>query len=57
MDNLVEIVDIYSRMVGLMGEIINDLFMLLSQHMTVDELNSLDCTNKINMVAELESRY
>lgn len=42
MSNLVEIVDRQNSIIQLQSETINDLFQLLAQHITVEELEGLE---------------
>lgn len=53
MVNLVEVVEKQSSIISIQSEVITDLFSLLSQHLTPDELDSLPEFAKINSAAEI----
>lgn len=55
MDNLVEIVENQSKVISIQSGVISDLFTLLAQYMSVDELNSLPQVDSINEAAILAS--
>lgn len=55
MDNLVEIVENQSKVISIQSGIISDLFTLLAQYMSADELNSLPQVDSINEAAILAS--
>lgn len=55
MDNLVEIVENQSKVISIQSGVISDLFTLLAQYMSADELNSLPQVDSINEVAILAS--
>lgn len=53
MDNLVEIVENQSKVISIQSGVISDLFTLLAQYMSADELNSLPQVDSINEAAIL----
>ena len=55
MDNLVEIVENQSKVISIQSGVISDLFTLLAQYMSADELNSLLQVDSINEAAILAS--
>lgn len=55
MSNLVEIVDRQNSIIQLQSETINDLFQLLAQHLTMEELDKLPCKERINQAAVLQA--
>ncbi len=55
MDNLVEIVENQSKVISIQSGVISDLFTLLAQYMSADELNSLPQVDSINEAAILAS--
>ena len=55
MDNLVEIVENQSTVISIQSGVISDLFTLLAQYMSADELNSLPQVDSINEAAILAS--
>ncbi len=57
MDNLVEIVENQSKIISIQSGVISDLFTLLAQYMSADELNSLPQVDSINEAAILASEY
>lgn len=57
MDNLVEIVENQSKVISIQSGVISDLFTLLAQYMSADELNSLPQVDSINEAAILASEY
>lgn len=52
MNNPVEIIEKQNDIIRTQSEIIDDLYRLLIQHITVDELCSMSICGKINAVAE-----
>lgn len=55
MSNLVEIVDRQNSIIQLQSEVINELFQLLAQHITLEELDKLPCIERINQAAMLRA--
>lgn len=55
MDNLVEIVENQSKVISIQSGVISDLFTLLAQYMSADELDSLPQVDSINEAAILAS--
>lgn len=55
MDNLLEIVENQSKVISIQSGVISDLFTLLAQYMSADELNSLPQVDSINEAAILAS--
>ena len=51
--NDINIVETLNAIIRLQSTIIDELFVLLAQHITVDELNELPVIDKINKVAKL----
>ncbi|MBR0149438.1 MAG: hypothetical protein IJM23_09675 [Lachnospiraceae bacterium] len=51
--NDVNIVETLNAIIRLQSTIIDELFVLLSQHITVDELDKLPVIDKINEAAKL----
>ena len=51
--NLVEIVENQSAVISIQAGVIKDLFSLLSQYMTAEELDSLPEVARINHAADL----
>ena len=51
--NDINIVETLNAIIRLQSKIIDELFVLLAQHITVDELNKLPVIDKINEVAKL----
>ena len=50
---LIDTIDRQEKIIDLQKDVINDLFRLLSMHISADELDSLDAVKKINFVAQL----
>lgn len=51
--NSYEIVNKYSQIIGLQKQIIDELFLLLCQHLAAEELDTLPCVDKINLTADI----
>ena len=49
-----EIVETQNTIIRMQSRIIDDIFLLLSQHITTDELDAMLCIEKINMIAGLK---
>ena len=52
-ESIIEVIDRLNEITRLQAEVINDLFVVLAQHMTVDELDNLPVVTKINEVAAI----
>lgn len=53
MSNLVEVVERQAEIISLQSATINELFQLLAQHMSADELDRLPCMERLNGAAAL----
>lgn len=53
--DLVEKVETLTTITHIQADIINELFMLLSQHISAEELDNLPVVGKINEIAKLKS--
>lgn len=51
--NQVEIVETLTTIISMQSGVINELFMLLSQHTSAEELDELEVVKKINTAARL----
>jgi hypothetical protein len=51
--NPIHVVDKQNTIIKIQSEIIDELFMLLMQHISVDEADTLTVVNKINIAANL----
>lgn len=51
--NQVEIVETLTTIISMQSGVINELFMLLSQHISAEELDELEVVKKINTAARL----
>lgn len=49
----VEIIETQNAIIRMQSEVINELFLLLSQHIAVEELDRLPCVDTINQAAEM----
>lgn len=56
MNNLAEVVENQNTIISIQSGIIKDLFDLLSQYMTVEEIDALPQVDKINIAARLATR-
>lgn len=54
-EGLTEVVDTQNVIIKLQSGVIDDLFGLLSQHLTAEELDSLPVLSKINTAARLRA--
>lgn len=54
--NLVQIVEAQDQIIRIQSETITELFRLLAQHISADELDSLPCAGRINEAAALQSQ-
>lgn len=50
---MIDIVDTQNTIIKMQSDIIDELFLLLMQYMTVEEVDGLDVVKKINEVAKL----
>jgi len=55
MHDPVQIVEVLNRIIKLQSDVINDLFLLLLQHITAEEADRLPVVKKINEAAELRN--
>lgn len=53
--DLVEKVETLTTITHIQADIINELFLLLSQHISAEELDNLPVVGKINEIAKLNS--
>ena len=53
--DLVEKVETLTTITHIQADIINELFVLLSQHISAEELDNLPVVGKINEIAKLKS--
>lgn len=53
MSDPVEVVEVQNRIIRMQSDVINDLFLLLLQHITAEEADRLPVVKKINEAAEL----
>ena len=53
--DLIEKVETLTTITHIQADIINELFVLLSQHISAEELDNLPVVGKINEVAKLKS--
>jgi hypothetical protein len=54
--NLVEIVDTQNTIISMQSKVINELFQLLGQYMTVEELDNLPVVGTVNEIAGLAKK-
>lgn len=52
-NNLSEVVERQSVIISIQSGVINDLFQLLSQHISADELDALPVVARINVAADM----
>lgn len=50
-----DVVGIQNGIIKLQADVINELFLLLGQHVAAEELDGLPVVDKINLAAELRS--
>ena len=50
---MIDIIDTQNTIIKMQSDIIDELFLLLMQYMTVEEVDGLDVVKKINEVAKL----
>lgn len=50
-----EVIEKQSQIIKIQADVINDLYILLMQHMTVEEADALPAVAKINMAANIRS--
>ena len=53
--NTAEIIEKQNRIIQIQADVINDLYGLLMQHITVEEADQLPTVKKINLAAEIRS--
>lgn len=56
MNNLAEIVENQNVIISIQSGVIKDLFNLLSQYMTAEEMDTLPQVDKINIAARLTTK-
>lgn len=56
MNNLAEIVENQNVIISIQSGVIKDLFNLLSQYMTAEEMDALPQVDKINIAARLATK-
>lgn len=56
MNNLAEVVENQNTVISIQSGIIKDLFDLLSQYMTVEEMDALPQVDKISIAARLATK-
>ena len=54
-DDLVGIVDLQNEIIRIQSNVIDELFRLLSQHVTSEELDSLPVIAEINLAAQIRA--
>lgn len=54
-DDLVGIVDLQNEIIRIQSNVIDELFRLLSQHVTLEELDSLPVIAEINLAAQIRA--
>ena len=54
-DDLVEVVDELNIIVKMQSDVISELFRLLSQHITTEELDNLTVVDKINDIVSMDN--
>ena len=52
---LLDTIDKQEKIMDLQKDVINDLFRLLSLHISAKELNGLDAVKKINLAAQIRA--
>lgn len=55
MNNLMEVMGRYGEIIDLQKQVIDELFSLLCQHLTVQEMDNLPCVEKINKAAAIRA--
>lgn len=53
--NTAEIIEKQNRIIQIQADVINDLYGLLMQHITVEEAEALPAVTKINLAANIRS--
>lgn len=53
--DLVEVVDRQNEIIQIQGNVIDELFRLLAQHLTATELDALPVVAKINLAAQIRA--
>lgn len=54
-DKLIEVAEKQSMIISAQSSIINELFQLLCQHMTVEELENVPAVRRIELVAQIRA--
>lgn len=54
-NNLVEVVEKQNQVISMQADIINELFQLLSQHLTAGELGNLPVLDRIDTAARISA--
>lgn len=54
-NNLVEVVEKQSLIISIQSGVINELFQLLSQYMTAEELDNIPAISRINTAAQIRA--
>lgn len=54
-DRLVQVMEHQSAIIRLQSSVIDDLFLLLAQHISAGEADRLPCIQKINLAARLRA--
>jgi len=54
-NNLVEVVERQNQVISMQADIINELFQLLSQHLTAGELGNLPVLDRIDTAARISA--
>lgn len=54
-NNLVEVVEKQSSIISIQSGVINELFQLLSQYMTAEELDNIPAISRINTAAQIRA--
>lgn len=49
-----EIIETQNEIIRMQSKVIDDIFLLLSQHIAADEIDNIPCIEKINMIAGLK---
>lgn len=55
LENTAEIIEKQNRIIQIQADVINDLYGLLMQHITVEEAEALPAVAKINLAANIRS--
>ena len=55
LSKVAEVIEKQSQIIRIQADVINDLYSLLMQHITVEEAEALPAVAKINLVADIRS--